>query len=446
MNNRFIEGLRKSLHRIKENPQLAYTLAVACIIFIAFVFIASRFTSIALDAQDRLVNVRIGSIQDAFSVLASDKINDAHFLQQKITALAAINPTIKTFEVIQVATPDPIIIASLDQSEIGKASTNPNDALLFTLAHSDPTRSFTVEDTLSGERAYKTVRFIQSTSSSVQAFVLTHESLSAADKSINDSIRTSILIFIGIILSIMFLFFRHSRIIDYTTLYKKLKEIDSLKDDFISMASHELRTPLTLIRGYAESIKEEGNEATQKYSIIIDDAAKQLDSLVADILDVSRIEQGRMNFSLAPLDLGAVIHKYVDRYEVTAKEKGLALTLSIESGVTITADESRLGQVLVNLVGNAIKYTKQGSVTVSLTRDEFHAFIRISDTGIGISATEQKNLFQKFYRVKNKDTEGIAGTGLGLWITAEILRKMNAGISVESIQNKGTDFIITFAI
>ena len=450
MYNRIIESLRRGMGRIKDNPQLIYTLAVACVIFIAFVLITSRFSSIALDAQDRLVNVRIGSIQDTFSVLAADKIDDSNFLQQKIKALAFINQTIKTFEIIRLDSGTPIIVASLDPHEVGQKSNDTSNSLLITLARSDPTRSFTAEDVVGGERAYKTVRFIEAASStassSIQAIILTRESLSAADKSINDSIRTSILIFIGIIVLIMFLFFRHSRIIDYTVLYKKLKEVDNLKDDFISMASHELRTPLTLIRGYAESIREEGNDTTKKYSIIIDDAARQLDGLVADILDVSRIEQGRMSFTLQQLDLGEVIHKYVDRYEVSAKEKGLTLSLLADSGITIHADEARLGQVLVNLVGNAIKYTKQGSVRVTLTHDDLHAQLRISDTGVGISADEQKKLFQKFYRVKNKDTEGISGTGLGLWITAEILRKMGGMISVESIQGKGTDFIVTFAL
>jgi signal transduction histidine kinase len=449
MYNRFIENFRRGFNRLKNNPQLIYTLVVACIIFLAFIFIASRFVSIALDAQDRLVNVRIGSIQDAFSVLASDKINDPLFLEQKINALVAINPTIKTFQVIRIDTAQPTIIASFDPQEINQKSNDLSNNLLFTLAHSDPSRSFTAEDVVSGERAYKTVRFMQTASStafasSSQVIILTKESLSAADKSINDSIRTSILIFIGIIVLIMYLFFRHSRIIDYTVLYKKLKEVDTLKDDFISMASHELRTPLTLIRGYAESIREEGNEQTKKYSLIIDDAARQLDGLVADILDVSRIEQGRMNFTLQELDLACTIHKYIDRYISTAADKGLVLSLDLPEGVSVKADETRLGQVLVNLVGNAIKYTKQGNVSVTLSRDQFHAQIRVSDSGIGISAEEQKNLFQKFYRVKNKDTEGISGTGLGLWITAEILRKMNATITVESIQGKGTDFIVTF--
>jgi signal transduction histidine kinase len=444
MFDRFFQAVRRGMIRIKDNPQLVYTLVVALVITAAFIFIANRFVTVALDAQDRLVNTRIGALQDAFSVLASDHIDDPQYLQSNIEKLATLNPTIREFKIIRIDTEKPLIIASLDKQEVGMFVSADN--ILFALASSNHEQSFTVEDTFGNERAYKTVRYVANDASLSEAILMTKESLSEADKKIDENIRNSIILFIGIILLIMILFFRHSRIIDYTVLYRKLKEVDQLKDDFISMASHELRTPLTLIRGYAENVRDEGSDSIKKYGQIIDDAALQLDAFVVDMLDVSRIEQGRMNFTIATHDLAFVVHKYIDRYSVTAQEKGLTLSIVAPEGIRINADEARLGQVLINLVGNAIKYTKQGGVTVTISKTDGKAAIRVSDTGIGMCAEDQKKLFQKFYRIKSKETEGITGTGLGLWITAQIVEKMNGIISVESIQGKGTDFVVIFPL
>ena len=126
---------------------------------------------------------------------------------------------------------------------------------------------------------------------------------------VEENIRTGIVIFILILVLIMFLFFRHSKIIDYTTLYEELKQIDKLKDDFISMASHELKTPLTAIRGYSEYITESSEvpEEYKEYSRRIDISSKQLAHLVEDMLDVSRIEQNRIQLDLKKI----LVHMFV---------------------------------------------------------------------------------------------------------------------------------------
>jgi signal transduction histidine kinase len=234
-------------------------------------------------------------------------------------------------------------------------------------------------------------------------------------------------------------------------LYKKLKEVDQLKDDFISMASHELRTPLTVIRGYAEFINEAPEISPQTKSFVskIDISTKELDSLVADILDVSRIEQGRMSFKIEKINPQEIISDVVNSLVLPAKEKGLNISFDkskIESDQLINIDVSRFKQVLVNLAGNAVKYTPKGEVTVSQYAEKNTLYIRISDTGIGMTEEERKRLFEKFYRIRIKETENIRGTGLGLWITAKIIKEMNGSLSVESIKGVGSHFIVSFPI
>jgi signal transduction histidine kinase len=336
------------------------------------------------------------------------------------------------------------VIASLNRDEVGSGvSDNP---LLYNLAISDPENSYTIALVEGNERFFNTARAIVDASNTPIALVVSRESLSAADKKIDDSIRNSIILFICIVALVMFLFFRHSRIIDYASLYKRLKEVDQLKDDFLGMASHELRTPMTIIRGYADYIRDASSlDESREYAKNIDDASKRLDALVGDMLDVSRIQQGRMAFTMERLDPGDLIKTVIESFQKPGHDKGLSLTSHLEPAI-ITADKERMRQVLINLIGNAIKYSTHGEITVTTHKDVNKYIIRVSDTGIGMTAEEQKHLFEKFYRAKNQETENISGTGLGLWITSEMVRKMGGSIGVESIKGKGTDFVITFPL
>jgi signal transduction histidine kinase len=302
-----------------------------------------------------------------------------------------------------------------------------------------------------GERLFKTARAIVDKENNILGIVTTTQTLSLADIAIQESINNSRILLFVIILLILVLFLRHSKIIDYMDLYKKLKEVDQLKDDFISMASHELRTPLTVIRGYAEFINEAPEISPQTKSFVskIDISTKELDSLVADILDVSRIEQGRMSFKIEKINPQEIISDVVNSLVLPAKEKGLNISFDkskIESDQLLNIDVSRFKQVLVNLAGNAVKYTPKGEVTVSQYAEKNTLYIRISDTGIGMTEEERKRLYEKFYRIRIKETENIRGTGLGLWITAKIIKEMNGSLSVESIKGVGSHFIVSFPI
>lgn len=455
----FFSNLEKGIKKVVNNPQLIYTVIVAVLITGSFVFMAERFIGIANDAQERLINVRIGSLQDAFVSFAPDKINDPEYLNNKIKDIINSNETIKSFKIIVKKTfVDPnlgtipnsyVVIASNNLDEINKIDNQ--DAFLYTLASSDPANSLTAPITLDGERLFKTARAIVDQNHNILGVVMTTQTLSQADIAIQSSITNSRILLFTVIILILFLFFRHSRIIDYVDLYKKLKEVDQLKDDFISMASHELRTPLTIMRGYAEFANSapELTPQTKDYISKIDAGAKELDSLVADILDVSRIEQGRMSFKMEKINPLDIIDKVVTSFALSAKEKGLGISFDknkVEDNQYINIDIDRLKQILVNLVGNAVKYTVKGEIIVRQYKEKERLYIRVSDTGIGMTEEEKVRLFEKFYRIRIQETEKIRGTGLGLWITAKIIKEMGGIISVESIKGVGSHFIVSFPI
>jgi signal transduction histidine kinase len=242
-----------------------------------------------------------------------------------------------------------------------------------------------------------------------------------------------------------------ARLLGYALTVTQLKEIDKMKDMFISMASHELRSPLTAIKGYLDLIKDQKdvalNKNTSHYLENISLSALRLDDLVEDILEVSRIEGNRLPIEMTIFDPNPVISQSVEEMRSQAMQKNLSLNYDpLQDSVKIKSDKDKLKQVMVNLVSNAIKYTKKGSVSVSTAVKNREFLIIVADTGIGISSEDRANLFQKFYRIKNEKTKDVIGTGLGLWITLEIIKRMQGKITVESIEGVGSHFTVHLPI
>lgn len=456
----FVFGpFKKGFTKLRENPQLIYTALVALLIVAAFLFMADRFVRIASNAQERLVNVRAGSIQDAFASFASDRLYDTDYLNEKIQDTIAANETIRSFQVIVKSEVFRTGSTTMLGERIIAASNNPREVnqldrgsdFLFSLAASDPSHSITVQEYKNGERLFHTARALTGEKGEVLGVVITTQTLSEADRAIQNDINNSFILLGIVLLVLMLLFLRFSRVIDYMSLYTKLKEVDQLKNDFISMASHELRTPLSIIRGYAEYIQEapELLDTTKGYAEKIGVSVQGLDMLVADILDVSRIEQGRMSFTFETIHPDTLVKDVVAGLMPQATEKGLTLVFDTEQAhaqQSIEVDTARFKQVLVNIIGNAVKYTPTGEVRVRQYEEQGRVVIRVSDTGIGMSEEERAHLFEKFYRVKTKDTEHIRGTGLGLWITKQIVEAMKGKISVESIKGVGSHFLLSFPL
>lgn len=444
-----IDLFRRGIGFVQENPQIAYTLFLSILIPVAFLFMSERFLGIAKENQNRLERGRIGALGDAFAILAADRIGDAEYLSAKMAELLEQNPSLVSIRIIRdpLAEGDPIVHASSDTSEIGKPY--PIDSaygFFVPLALNEPKQSFAMQIEVDGERRWRAMRALPFASSSM--LLVTEVSMVEADQEAGRAIKNAYLTLIPVIGLILILLARHARIIDYASLYQRLAEVDRMKDDFVSMAAHELRAPLTVIRGYVEMAQDENLPAEERKRSLerIDASARQLNTLVGDILDVARLQEGRMSFTMERIDPSAIVVEVVNAFMLPAKEKGISLSYEAKPLPEILLDGTRFRQVMTNIIGNAVKYTMHGSVTVSAESDGVEVVFRVSDTGIGISAEDQKKLFSKFYRVKNSETQDIPGTGLGLWITREIVREMNGSISVESIKGKGTDFILRFPI
>jgi PAS domain S-box-containing protein len=227
-----------------------------------------------------------------------------------------------------------------------------------------------------------------------------------------------------------------------------LRESDRMKSDFVSSVSHELRTPLASILGFSSTIlrdKKMTESIKEEFINIIYQESQRLSKLIEDILNISRIESGRVTYRLQKMDFKPIISEIIEVHKIQAEEKNIQVLYRFsEEPYDIFADSDALKQVLSNLFGNAIKFTPEGGqIRIRLNKKESDIVFEISDTGIGIPAKEQERIFDKFYRIYRPGLE-IKGTGLGLSIVKEILDAHDAKIEILSEEDIGTTFIIKF--
>lgn len=233
------------------------------------------------------------------------------------------------------------------------------------------------------------------------------------------------------------------------TAVEKAEEMNRVKSNFLANMSHELRTPMTGILGFADILSKTITDPEQKeMAEVIFKGGKRLTSTLNMILDLSKIEAEKIEADLKPYKLSDIIKESVKLFEVTAKAKNLILKSDIIEEVTAVIDYNLLEQVLSNLIKNALIYTEQGSVTVSLSNvkenDNEYAEIKIIDTGIGIPENSIGIIFEPFRQVSEGWTRSFEGTGLGLTISKKFMELMNGNIFVESTLNKGTTFTLKF--
>lgn len=231
----------------------------------------------------------------------------------------------------------------------------------------------------------------------------------------------------------------------------KLKEMDQLKDSFLANTSHELRPPLNGIIGISDSLAEGAVGALPPEAVrnirLIADSGRRLSHLVNDILDLSRLKHSDINLSLNALKLGPVVDLVLTLIKPKAKERNLELTADISEDIPfIKADENRLSQILLNLVGNAAKFTENGRVTVGAVLKDEMVEIFVTDTGIGIHEDDQHRIFNEFEQADGSISRDYGGTGLGLSISKKLVDLHGGRIGCHSVLGQGSKFYFTIPI
>lgn len=229
----------------------------------------------------------------------------------------------------------------------------------------------------------------------------------------------------------------------------QFKEQERRKDEFIAMASHELRTPLTSLRGFlhllGQRLRKQEDQQALAYLERVNRQVTRLSKLVTDLLDISRMQTGQLDYSMEPFQLDALAREVVEAVqEGTASHR---IQLEGQTCASVLGDADRVGQVLINLLTNAIRYSPNAArIIVRLSADQADASVSVQDFGPGIAREHQQKIFERYYQVSDSSHQPFAGLGIGLYLASEIIKRHHGTIRVESVPGRGSTFSFTLPI
>jgi signal transduction histidine kinase len=438
---------------LKQNYQVIY--AIILILLIPTAIILNTIWSVKSFQK----NIDVGLQRQAlligqlFNTAVYKEVGDETDLQRRLQGIKEANLDLNNFDILIKEGDKFKIVASFDDWKIGQSSEDLN----YVIAWHQKTALATLVSGLSGtdsaqDRFWEVTIPLIGKSGTQEALLSLQMSLATMDNLAQDTLTKSYLLLIITVLIVILLLALNTRLFEHAILFKKLKEVDQMKDEFISIASHELRTPITTLKGFV-SMTLEGdygqlNAQGTKGFKIMESSINRLNNLVEDLLNVSRIEQKRLVIKKEPTALPEILASLVAEFDFRIKEKGLKFKLEVAKNLPrVLADPDKLKQILVNLIGNSIKYTAKGEIELTAKpSSEKFITLTVKDTGFGMTAQERANLFDKFYRVQNEETKSIVGTGLGLWITKQLVEMMGGQIFVDSIKHVGSQFYFTVPI
>ncbi|MBQ8157189.1 PAS domain-containing sensor histidine kinase [Candidatus Saccharibacteria bacterium] len=251
---------------------------------------------------------------------------------------------------------------------------------------------------------------------------------------------------------------RHSLVITFRDIEKELAE-EHERNEFISTASHEMRTPVASIEGYLGLALNPAtatiDERARDYLTKAHESSQHLGRLFQDLLDTTKLDDGQIAPKMEAVEIVSLVKNIADAQTPNIAAKGLGYQFGNDSGeqsmsggrrldqlIYASVDPDFMREIMNNIIENAIKYTPAGWITINIRADQYNVQISVSDTGIGIAREELKHIFQKFYRVDNRDTREIGGTGLGLYLVKQRIEAMNGRIWAESELGKGSRFTV----
>ena len=228
-----------------------------------------------------------------------------------------------------------------------------------------------------------------------------------------------------------------------------LRESEARKDEFISMASHELKTPLTSLKGFTNLLQrrltKQGDKQALHFLARMEEQLDKLTKLVSELLDVTKMQTGKLEFREERFFLNELVRETLENLQGTTETHHLQLEEVTD--VQVPGDKDRLGQVLINLLTNAIKYSPEAdTVIVRVSADEHNAIVSVQDFGIGIAETHQEKIFERFYQVSDDTEKTFPGLGIGLYISSQIVRGHHGRLWVESAKGAGATFYVTLPL
>lgn len=451
---------------MKKRWQIVY--AVFLIVLVPVLIVANtvhsvktfkRNTDIALQRQavviGRMFNVASRGLSAYDSAEMQNLVEEvASSIGEDVYALEVLVPDGKA-----ITSESFKVVASLDKDSIGRSTNDVQAVLSWTqnqaiaFLSNSPVRTATAtaeERSVGNVRYWSVIMPLTDPSGGREGLLFMKLSLSTIDDIIAATLFRSYLFLTITVLITVLILASNTRLFQYALLFRKLKEVDKMKDEFISVASHELKAPIAALKGFISLFLDNAfgpfkGVAREKMGVLML-LSDRLGDLVEDLLNVSRIEQGRMKMEREPTQPEEVIASIMDEFEARAKEKNLKFAFAKPDTPLpkIFVDPFRLKQVLANIISNAIKYSVKGSIEVRAFLEDGSVRLKVTDTGLGMSPEARERLFTKFYRIQNDETREIPGTGLGLWITKQLVELQDGKIFVDSIEGVGTQMTVMF--
>ncbi len=443
MISKVLIALERGLLEMRSNSRLMFVAVLLFVFPLLFVWITQSFFEVSYSNIETTEKKRVSILHDVLATMLIYQNSDVS-INQLITTVVNENDDITKIRIVEKDSNGFKILYANDPSFVGKYEVA--DDSYRSLPMSSQNQSIVVSTINQGVRTWQTFRSLE-LSDKRELFIFSEHSFAVVDSVMFARRQQSYLGLTAIFIFLIALAVWLKRQVNWEKSHSNLAKQMQERDLFSNMIAHEFRTPLTAIKGYSSFLLESKNLSTEenRFAYNIRTSAERLVILVNDFLEVSRLQSGKLKIENVEIDVGNIVKVAVQDLTNMAKEKGLSLNYKESSlPVLLKTDAARLTQVLVNLISNAIKYTERGSVEVKVTDTRAGVTIIIEDTGMGISADDQQKLFTPFTRVGDVDNTTITGTGLGMWITKQLVALLRGTVGIESIKGVGTHVVLNF--
>jgi signal transduction histidine kinase len=443
MISQVLNMLERGITVMRMNSRLLMVGVLVFVFPLLFVWITQNFFTTAYDNINTAEKQRVGLLHDTLAYFIENAKDIEVLLPGLLQAVAAEHTDITKMRVSSVTPDETIIRFAIDPTLVG--TVEESDDLYRTLPLATADDSLIFETSLNGVRTWQVFRYIDRPDGGLYLF--TEHQFARIDSVMMARQQQSYIGLAAIFVFLIALAYWLNSQSDWERNHRKLAKQLHERDLFSNMIAHEFRSPLTAIKGYASFLEESKNleKDELRFAHNIRHSAERLVLLVNDFLEVARLQSGKLTIEKQAVDIRSVLVRVRDDLQVMAEKKGLRLVYEEPvQAQPMQTDPARMTQVITNLVSNAIKYTDSGAVELECIQDGPRTVIKIKDTGMGISAEDQARLFAPFTRVGGVDQTSTTGTGLGMWITRELVTLLGGSIGVESIKDVGTHVVVTF--
>jgi|AntRauTorcE11897_2_1112592.scaffolds.fasta_scaffold01128_6 signal transduction histidine kinase len=438
-----LNTLEQGIHVMRSNSRLLLVGILLFVFPLLFVWITQSFFDTAYSNIDSSQKQRVSMLHDSLQVVLTDVQNSDEVLPKLIEQYLSENADITKIRVVEPESEGTLITYSFNPEEIGTYVVS--DSLFKNLPLSSSDGAFIYPTVINDIRTWQVFSSVDL--DGLSYIIFSEHSFELIDSIMLARQQLSYLGLSAIFLFLIGLAYWINKQVQWEKLHQKVAKQLEDRDLFSNMIAHEFRAPLTAIKGYASFLEESETLDTEnkRFANTIRMSAERLVVLVNDFLEVARLQSGKLEFKKESVDVRDVLAKVTADLQITANKKNLQLTYEPSAEpIVMQTDETRLQQVITNIVSNSVKYTDSGEIELECQKKSTQLTIRIKDTGTGISAEDQKKLFAPFTRVGEVDESTVTGSGLGMWITKQFVSLLDGDIGVESIKGVGTHIVITF--